>query len=82
MVYMFQIHILIIVISVKNKAFIITSGNVKIGFYNVKLLNNGIYEVGNICIIPKYQGEGLGTNFKNINDKCILDKSRRSFRNI
>lgn len=47
--------------TVKNTAFIITSGNVRIGFYNGELLDNGNYEVGNICIIPEYQGKGIGT---------------------
>ena len=47
--------------TVKDNAFIITNGNVKIGFYNGELLDNRNYEVGNICIIPEYQGKGIGT---------------------
>lgn len=36
-------------------------GDKKIGFYNGEVLENGNYEVGNICIIPEYQGKGIGT---------------------
>ena len=32
-----------------------------IGFYNGTTLEDGNYEIGNICIIPKYQGRGIGT---------------------
>ena len=32
-----------------------------IGFYNGATLEDGSYEIGNICIIPEYQGEGIGT---------------------
>lgn len=32
-----------------------------IGFYNEKTLEDGSYEIGNICIIPEYQGKGIGT---------------------
>ena len=31
-----------------------------IGFYNDEELEDGSYEVGNICIIPEYQGKGIG----------------------
>ena len=47
--------------AVKNNAYIIMDGNTKIGFYNGELLENGNYEVVNICIIPEYQGKGIGT---------------------
>lgn len=47
--------------TVKNNTFIIKDGNKKIGFYNGKVLANGNYEVGNICIIPEYHGKGIGT---------------------
>ena len=33
----------------------------KIGFYNGGVLENGNYEVKNICILPEYQGKGIGT---------------------
>ena len=47
--------------TVKNNTFIIKDGTKKIGFYNGKVLANGNYEVGNICIIPEYHGKGIGT---------------------
>ena len=47
--------------AVKNNAYIIMDGNTKIGFYNGEILENGNYEVGNICIILEYQGKGIGT---------------------
>ena len=40
---------------------IILIGNEKIGFTNGKLLPNGEYEQGNICILPQWQGHGIGT---------------------
>ena len=60
--------------AVKNNAFIIMNGNKKIGFYNGKILNNGNYEVGNICIIPEYQGKGIGTEI--LKDKLEENKDR------
>ena len=47
--------------AVKDNAYIIVDENKKIGFYNGEILDNGNYEVGNICIIPEYQGKGIGT---------------------
>lgn len=46
---------------VKENAYIIQYDNQDIGFYNGEILDNGNYEVGNICIVPKYQGKGIGT---------------------
>ena len=40
---------------------IIQLDGVDIGFYNGKILENGDYEIGNICIIKKYQRKGIGT---------------------
>ena len=46
---------------------IIVSNNQKIGFWHGEMLSDGNYEIGNICIIPDYQGKGLGTEIlKNI----------------
>lgn len=59
---------------VKNNAYIIMNGNKKIGFYNGKVLDNGNYEIGNICIIPEYQGKGIGT--KILKDKLEEYKDR------
>lgn len=46
---------------VKEHAYIIQFDNKDIGFYNGERLENGSYEIGNICIIPEYQGKGIGT---------------------
>ena len=59
---------------VRNNAYIIMSGNTRIGFYNGKILENGNYEVGNICIIPEYQGKGIGTTI--LKDKLEENKDR------
>lgn len=45
----------------KNNLYIINIGNEKVGFYQGETLENGDYEIANICIIPQYQGQGLGT---------------------
>lgn len=46
---------------VRENAFIIQYDNRDIGFYNGEILENGDYEVGNICIVSEYQGKGIGT---------------------
>lgn len=57
---------------VKENAYIIQYDNKDIGFYNGELLENGNYEIGNICIIPEYQGKGIGTKIlKDILEKYI-----------
>lgn len=60
--------------AVKNNAYIIMNGNTKIGFYNGEVLENGNYEVGNICIITEYQDKGIGT--KILKDKLEENKDR------
>lgn len=45
----------------KKNAYIIRIGNKDVGFYNDEELEDGSYEIGNICIEPKFQGKGLGT---------------------
>ena len=62
--------------TVKDNAYIIMNGNEKIGFYNGEILDNGNYEVGNICIIPEYQGKGIGTKIL----KEVLEENKN--RNI
>ena len=59
---------------VRNNAFIIMNGTEKIGFYNGEVSENGNYEIGNICIIPKYQGKGIGT--KILKEKLEENKGR------
>lgn len=44
-----------------NDAWIIQLNGKNIGFYNGTTLDDGSYEIGNICIIPEYQGRGIGT---------------------
>lgn len=46
---------------VKNDTWIIQLNGNDIGFYNGMELEDGSYEIGNICIIPEYQGRGIGT---------------------
>ena len=60
--------------NVKNNTFIIMNKDEKIGFYNGELLENGNYEIGNICIISKYQCKGIGT--KVLKDKLEENKNR------
>lgn len=45
----------------KDNLYIIQLNGKDIGFYNGKTLEDGSYEIGNICIIPEYQGRGIGT---------------------
>lgn len=45
----------------KENSYIIQYDNIDIGFYNGNILENGNYEIGNICIIPEYQNKGIGT---------------------
>lgn len=47
--------------NVKDDTYIIQLNGVDIGFYNGEVLEDGSYEIGNICIIPEYQGRGIGT---------------------
>lgn len=60
--------------TVRNNAYIIMDNDKKIGFYNGEVLENGNYEVGNICIIPEYQGKGIGT--KLLKEKLDENKDR------
>ncbi len=59
---------------VKDNASIIMNGDKKIGFYNGEVLENGNYEIGNICIIPEYQRRGIGT--KILKEKLDENKDR------
>ena len=45
----------------KNYTYIIIYENKKIGFYQCKLINKDTCYIENICIIPEYQGKGIGT---------------------
>lgn len=45
----------------QSDAWIIQLNGKNIGFYNGATLEDGSYEIGNICILPEYQGKGIGT---------------------
>ena len=47
--------------NVEKDTWIIQLNGIDIGFYNGMTLDDGSYEIGNICIIPEYQGKGIGT---------------------
>jgi len=55
-----------------NSSYIIEFDGKDIGFYNDELLEDGTYEIGNICIIPEYKGKGIGTQIL----KDILEKNK------
>ena len=59
---------------VEKDAWIIQLNGVDIGFYNGMQLDDGSYEIGNICIIPEYQGRGLGTQV--LKDIMALHKNQ------
>ena len=54
----------------KETSYIIQYGDKNIGFYNGKLIDSETYEIGNICIMPDNQGNGIGTKIL----KGIIDK--------
>ena len=56
----------------KDNSYIIELNGEHIGFYNDELLEDNTYEIGNICIIPKYQGKGIGTQLL----KEIISKNK------
>ena len=60
---------------VKDDAWVIQLNGVDIGFYNGEVLENGDYEIGNICIIQEYQGRGIGT--KIIEDIINQNKDKK-----
>ena len=57
----------------KEGAYIIIFDGQDVGFYN-GCIEDGKYEIGNICIIPEYQNRGIGTSI--LNDVLLdnLDK--------
>lgn len=59
---------------VKDDAWIIQLNGIDIGFYNGMELEDGSYEIGNICIIPEYQGRGIGTQV--LKDVMALHKNQ------
>lgn len=52
-----------------NNIMVICLNDEKIGFYHGEDLDENSYEIGNICIIKEYQGNGIGTKIlKNLID--------------
>lgn len=47
--------------AIKNDLWLIRHDDKMIGFYNGETIDDNNYEIGNICIIPNYQGCGIGT---------------------
>lgn len=45
----------------RDTTYIIQVDGKDIGFFGDEMLENGNYEIGNICLIPEYQGRGIGT---------------------
>ena len=58
----------------KNNTYLIKLDNKVIWFYNDEYLENGDYEIGNICIVPEYQGRGIGT--KILKDRLEINKDK------
>lgn len=56
----------------KEKLQIITLNDNKIGFYHGETLESGGFEIVNICIIPEYQGKGIGTEIL----KDVMEKHK------
>lgn len=59
-----------------DKTYIIMGDNERIGFYQGQVVNERTYYIENICIIPEYQGKGIGTEIlksilKEYSDKNI-----------
>lgn len=41
--------------------YVILCDNKPVGCISCKQIEAGVYEIGNLCIIPEYQGKGIGT---------------------
>ena len=41
--------------------FLIICGSKPVGCVSCKAVENGIYEIGCLCVIPEFQGKGIGT---------------------
>lgn len=58
-----------------DRTYIIMIKNEKIGFYQGQLVNEKTYYIENICIIPEYQGRGIGTDIIKSILKQYYDKN-------
>jgi ribosomal protein S18 acetylase RimI-like enzyme len=41
--------------------YVILCDNKPVGCISCKQIEAGVYEIGNLCIVPEYQGKGIGT---------------------
>lgn len=46
---------------IKYPEFVILCNGEAVGCISCKELEKNVYEIGNLCIIPEFQGKGLGT---------------------
>ena len=60
--------------TVGKDTWIIQMNGKNIGFYNGLELEDGSYELGNLCIIPEYRGKGIGTQV--LKDMMELHKNQ------
>ena len=56
----------------KSRKYIILCDNEHVGCVSCVNLENGVYEIGCLCVIPEYQGKGIGTQTMQF-VKTILD---------
>lgn len=47
-----------------------------VGSISCKTLENGVYEVGCLCVIPEFQGKGIGTAAMEFAKNCYDDWTR------
>ena len=57
-----------------DRTYIIMFNDEKIGFYQGQVVNERTYYIENICIIPEYQGKGIGS--KLLKEKLEENKGR------
>ncbi len=51
--------------------YVILCDNEPVGCISCKQIEAGVYEIGNLCIVPEHQGKGIGTQaVKFIKTKC------------
>ena len=58
-----------------DRTYIIMFNSERIGFYQGQLVNDRTYFIENICIIPEYQGKGIGTKILQSKLKEYSDKN-------
>lgn len=50
---------------------IIVVNGIDVGFFDAFVTNQNDFEIANICLVPQFQGKGLGTNIlKNLISGC------------